>query len=305
MKNSKKLYLAIPCLFLITASLFLIDRSRFDSDNKNLTSSKESPTQNESLKEAGYPLSYTEELQVLLAQHFETDYSEPTTHLAMLKDSENYDRLIRVNYLRGLTMDLGINLEQLEPYGLVRLQNGTYEIDHLLNPGWLTLDLLLSALFSNDYIENILTPALLQDDFDLENLAAVKIYLDNTNPQLEVAQSALSILENEIGKLDSVSLGQENRPFYTLLSVRINEIANYASSQILKNWALELMEQIDLPSQALLISHLSENLSTTKLFPSPIDVSVDGLIEEISSGRLRNEYRNLIEGLSQTKESLK
>jgi hypothetical protein len=305
LKIQKKSHLVLLCLFTLAAGLLLIDHSGIISNGNNSPETQNSLAEDQIFAKVSSPLLYVEELQARLVQHFESDYSDPTAHLAMLKNPETYDDLIRINYLLGLTMDLGVLLDSFEPYGLVSIQRGAYEIDHLSNPGWLTLDMLLSALFSPVYVENILAPVLMQDGFNLDELESLISYLNNTNPQLEIAQAALSILETSIIKLETTPFEQESKVFYSLLSVHINELAYYTSGHILKDWALGLMEQIDPTSQALLVSHLVKNLPTTKLFASSMDASVDTLVNEITEGQMRNEYRKLISELTQNTESLK
>jgi len=289
----------------VTATVFLINRFRDNTELENRSFSQVTEAPSETLAVNSYTGFYTEELQTLLEQHFETDFSNPGVLFTALKDPAIYDRLIRINYLRNLTMDLGLNLEQVEKYGLVPLRNGSFEINNQLHPGWLTLDAMFSNLLSVDYVENYLTPILLQRGTDQENLDTLNSYLINSDLQLSLSRTTLNVLDDEIHKIESFRIENENREIYTLLSNHINELANHASSLILKEWAIGLVKQLDLPSQEILFQTLSEDLGISKLNPSPFKNPVDGLIREVSSGQLRNEYRNLINGRSQTKERLK
>jgi len=164
---------------------------------------------------------------------------------------------------------------------------------------------MFSNLLSVDYVENYLTPILLQRGTDQENLDTLNSYLINSDLQLSLSRTTLNVLDEEIQKIESFRIENEDREIYTLLSNHINQVANHANSLILKDWAMGLVEHLDLPSQEILFQTLSEDLGISKLNPSPFKNSVDGLIGEVSSGQLRNEYRNLINGQSQTKERLK
>jgi len=120
----------------VTATVFLINRFRDNTELENRSFSQVTEAPSETLAVNSYTGFYTEELQTLLEQHFETDFSNPGVLFTALKDPAIYDRLIRINYLRNLTMDLGLNLEQVEKYGLVPLRNGSFEINNQLHPGW-------------------------------------------------------------------------------------------------------------------------------------------------------------------------
>ena len=305
MQFSKLIYVAISCLMLIIVGVTYVGRSRIDPEPNLQIDLKNPITQILMTTEVDVRPSYLDELTTLLAKHFADDYSDPITHLAMLMDSDKYDNLIRINYLRNLVIDLGISIESLDGYGLVKLDIGTYEIDNQKHPGWLTLDSLFSALYSINYSNNSLTPILLRNGFGEENLTAFKTYLDNSNLQLELAMATLKILDEELAKIESIQFDQTNREIYTLFTIRINELANKVTGVLLKNWAIKLMEQLDNQGQLILFNYVFENSGTSGIISSSITESVDGLIDEISSGKLRNEYRDFINGLPQTTESLR
>lgn len=305
MQRSKLIFVVIPYFMLVIIGFFYVIRSNIEPEANQQMGFQGTVVSAPMITMNDVRPSYVDELTILLEKHFEIDYSNPITHLATLMDPDEYDNLIRINYLRNLVIDLGISLENLDSYGLAKQDIGTYEIDHQKHPGWLTLDSVFSSLHSIDYAENNVTPILLRNGFGQENLTALKTYLDNSDLRLELGMAALKILDEEIAKVESIQLDQTNRELYTLLTIRINELTNQATSILLKNWAISLMEQLDNQGQLILFTYFSENSGTTGIISSSITESVDGLIDEISSGKLRNEYRDFINGLPQTTESLR
>ena len=85
MRLSEKTYYAIFIFMFATANVFLINRFRDNNELENRSLSQVAEAPSETIAETSaansYTGFYTEELQTLLAQHFETDFSNPSVLL--------------------------------------------------------------------------------------------------------------------------------------------------------------------------------------------------------------------------------
>jgi len=233
------------------------------------------------------------ELEQILGEHFSTNIEDAIAHLAFLLDPENYDRIIRINFLLSRAVDQGDDLSHLGRYGVRKHSDGNYTIDLTNHRGWQTLDFILASLLDEESLRDSIVPALRLSGFETADINRLSEYLSVNNPAMENQERYLTILREEIERLGPNPDEVTDRALFLQVMLAIQERTDIATGQLMKTWALDLMSLFDTRKQQVLFNLFAANPQLMNIIPVPTEEAVDIFIQQLHAGT----YQALIDTL--------
>ena len=278
--GKSKSLIAIYVLMLLGILLGIF--SLLDSGSINSRLSKNIPLEVDisfNNSSAAEPLIIPEtELEILTLEHFSIDFDDPELHFLYLRNLSNYDRLIRIRYLLSEAIDQGEDLSKLQVFGLDKKEDGSYSIDLVSNPGWLTLDEIFFELRNQNTFNESIKPMLPGFGFNSTEIGQLDELISNNDLELETFKSMLSTINQHIERARENQLNVNDRERARHLSIEMNRQLNLEYFHIVKQWTLNLIDRLDEASQFKLFQLFNQRKQSISFFSSSLEELTDRFI---------------------------
>jgi hypothetical protein len=230
-------------------------------------------------------------LRTKLEAHFATFQrkQQDPDPAAFIRDRVAYRQWSDLYFAVKLAMDENMPLKDLEAFGLLAREDGTYRVDLHAFPQWEPLDSRLYLLTNPQTLESSV-PALKARGFTDKDVSALRTYLATHDPRLALHTQGRQLVDTFAKRLQAQRKVGQPINLQEVLAYRYQKSRLRAEAE--RRWAVGLMDSLDLQRQRILVSFLDE-FQAEITFGVPSD-ALDATLEQEAQPIVSGEYAQIL-----------